>query len=40
MKFKIIWMESIAEQQAEEWISDLEDKRVEITTAEQIKKKQ
>ena len=26
--------------EAEEWISDLEDKRVEITTAEQIKKKQ
>ena len=26
--------------EAEEWISDLEDKIVEITTAEQIKKKE
>ena len=35
MKLKILCKESIAE----EWISDLEDKIVEITTTEQNKEK-
>ena len=36
---KILYKGSTAEQQAEEWITDLEDKIVEITTAEQNKEK-
>ena len=40
MKLKIIQKESIAETEAEEQISELEDKMAEITASEQNKEKE